>query len=976
MSPYRDENTLVINPEHTHENAFLFEDLHKLILNKLNEDATPLYNDLFKTNDFKTCLDMMFYHSQVDTRHDPVCAKIGIAMYFLLILVTSMMLIQVLCSLLYLAARHPQFTADDKSSPVMIMVPCYNETDAELSKTIDSVLNNEYPEENKVLVVVADGVVTGSGAAANTPTILGQLLGFEFDCNDVAYEYKSLGKVTANYISVYPGVYETKINNTTKRLKYMVLVKQGSHKERGKGRAGNRGKRDSQLVIQGILNRLQHNREPHELDVVVKEELNRLEIPLDTIEYMMAIDADTRVHHMAMQHMVYHLRNNENILACCGETQVDNKAQSWVTMMQVFEYFSSHHMKKAFESVFGCVTCLPGCFTMYRLFNKDKKPFISSDIIVQKYSRNDIASLHEKNLYELGEDRMLTTLLLQHFPGMRLSFVPEAVCWTIVPHTFSILLSQRRRWINSTLHNMFELLKVETMCGICCVSMKTVVIADLLATMILPASIAYLGYLAYLFSTQPESVDTFVIYFYVLTIILMMVPFLIRTRWDYFFWFIMYVIFGIPTFYFVLPLYSFIHMDDFSWGKTRELADKAKDKDEEKDKDKDEHGDKEEAEDEGKEKEKEAQVKDSIVEKDPTQRQGMNDAKAADANSKTKKRSDDLGDATTHSLPEKPVLKAKVKDNTRRRGGIRHIDSGITGTTFSASHEQEEGTANIREDRFEATNFGGQSADRSLAATSHGSTSILTSSMSHSTSRESERVIAETVSIETRSGELLIYFKAPDEEKQPYLESLMRELECNGELLADYGIDDILARLDPSNPDRPLPADPDDPIHGGHWYVLVHQLKSPHEKGPTFRRWYARRMCELMDVLSESEGMGFLGFRVGYDCSASSGELRPLGDVIGLSDVLFHIMSTSPTMKLDKLAMDRDTIALYFGEEHVEEARAAILGMDAAVEDSNHNRTYKTDGDTVGLEDANDDSDDDERSDATEDDSVNSLPQV
>ena len=103
-------------------------------------------------------------------------------------------------------------------------------------------------------------------------------------------------------------------------------------------------------------------------------------------------------------------------------------------------------MKKAFESVFGCVTCLPGCFTMYRTFASDGRSLIASDDVFSEYARNDIESLHEKNLYHLGEDRMLTTLLLKNFPDMRLSFVPEAVCWTIVPHTISILLSQRRRW--------------------------------------------------------------------------------------------------------------------------------------------------------------------------------------------------------------------------------------------------------------------------------------------------------------------------------------------------------------------------------------------------------------------------------------------------------------------------------------------------------------------------------------------------
>ena len=55
---------------------------------------------------------------------------------------------------------------------------------------------------------------------------------------------------------------------------------------------------------------------------------------------------------------------------------------------------------------------------------------------------------------------MLTTLLLRFFKGMRLKFVPEAKCYTIVPNSFSVWLSQRRRWINSTFHNTIELLQI------------------------------------------------------------------------------------------------------------------------------------------------------------------------------------------------------------------------------------------------------------------------------------------------------------------------------------------------------------------------------------------------------------------------------------------------------------------------------------------------------------------------------------
>lgn len=90
---------------------------------------------------------------------------------------------------------------------------------------------------------------------------------------------------------------------------------------------------------------------------------------------------------------------------------------------------------------------------MYRLASQEGQPLLSADYVYNKYSTNKVETLHEKNLFNLGEDRYLTTLLLLKFDDMKLSFSPEATCHTVVPHTFSILLSQRRRWINSTFHN-------------------------------------------------------------------------------------------------------------------------------------------------------------------------------------------------------------------------------------------------------------------------------------------------------------------------------------------------------------------------------------------------------------------------------------------------------------------------------------------------------------------------------------------
>lgn len=98
--------------------------------------------------------------------------------------------------------------------------------------------------------------------------------------------------------------------------------------------------------------------------------------------------------------------------------------------MTVFEYYISHHMSKAFESIFGGVTCLPGCFCMYRIIapKGDRYvPIFCSTDIVESYCENVVDTLHKKNLLLLGEDRYLTTLMLRTFPKRKMVFVPQAV---------------------------------------------------------------------------------------------------------------------------------------------------------------------------------------------------------------------------------------------------------------------------------------------------------------------------------------------------------------------------------------------------------------------------------------------------------------------------------------------------------------------------------------------------------------------
>jgi len=297
----------------------------------------------------------------------------------------------------------------------------------------------------------------------------------------------------------------------------------------------------------------------------------------DRYELVLCVDADTKVFPDSLTRMASCMVQDEEIMGLCGETKIANKGETWVTMIQVFEYYISHHMTKAFESMFGGVTCLPGCFSMYRI--KAPRggsgywvPILANPDIVEHYSENVVDTLHKKNLLLLGEDRYLTTLMLKTFPKRKNIFLPSAVCKTIVPETFRVLISQRRRWINSTVHNLAELVLVRDLCGTFCFSMQFVVGMELAGTLVLPAAISFTIYLI-ISSVIPGHTNT-TIPLVLLAIILGLPGLLIvitTRKIAYVGWMIVYL-FSLPIWNGILPAYAFWHFDDFSWGQTRQVS--------------------------------------------------------------------------------------------------------------------------------------------------------------------------------------------------------------------------------------------------------------------------------------------------------------------------------------------------------------------------------------------------------------------
>ncbi|KAF5025471.1 hypothetical protein F66182_2447 [Fusarium sp. NRRL 66182] len=511
-----------------------------------------------------TCIQRIAYKGITDFRDSPRCQVNNYLLLAFAIIICIITGVKFLSALQFGSKRRP--SPQDKF--VICQVPVYTEGEDSLRKALDSLTALQYDNKRKLICVICDGVVVGQGNDRPTPKIVLDILGVDPKVDPPALPFKSVGTSSEqlNYGKVYSGLYEFEGNV----VPYLVVVKVGKESEQSKAKPGNRGKRDSQILLMSFLNRVHHRSPMSPLELEMFHQVNNIiGVDPELYEYLLMIDADTCVEEDSLNRLVAACANNSKIAGICGETALENDEKTWWTMIQVYEYFISHHLAKAFESLFGSVTCLPGCFTMYRLRTADKgKPLIVSDEVIKEYSVCDVDTLHKKNLLSLGEDRYLTTLMTKYFPSMSYKFIPDAQCKTAAPESWSVLLSQRRRWINSTIHNLVELMQLKELCGFCCFSMRFVVFVDLFGTVLLPSTCVYIGYLIYILATGSGPIPYISLAMIAAVYGLQALIFILKRQWQHIGWMIIYFL-AFPIYSFILPIYSFWNQDNFSWGNTR-----------------------------------------------------------------------------------------------------------------------------------------------------------------------------------------------------------------------------------------------------------------------------------------------------------------------------------------------------------------------------------------------------------------------
>jgi chitin synthase len=159
-------------------------------------------------------------------------------------------------------------------SHVLCLVTVYNESMPGLRTTFDSVATSEYPNSHKLLLVICDGTVKGAGESApTTDYVVSMMKDLAVPAGQVephSYVAIATGYKRHNMAKVYAGFYKydskTVPVDKQQRVPMICIAKCGSPLESKESKPGNRGKRDSQIILMSFLQKVLFDERMTELE--------------------------------------------------------------------------------------------------------------------------------------------------------------------------------------------------------------------------------------------------------------------------------------------------------------------------------------------------------------------------------------------------------------------------------------------------------------------------------------------------------------------------------------------------------------------------------------------------------------------------------------------------------------------------------------------------------------------------------------
>ncbi|OAL55923.1 hypothetical protein IQ07DRAFT_627940 [Pyrenochaeta sp. DS3sAY3a] len=493
----------------------------------------------------------------------PFCYMVRDIIYVYMALGGAFMILVAVCVAI---VRYTSRSFEEHDALLVMQIPCYNEDESTLRKTIESCVASSYEKKRKLLFIVADGLVAAKGEKPTYRILLEDIFDhsedLEVGLDNQAHAYTSFDShgASENQGFCATGFY--------RGVPYVVVVKVGADSEKDSPKPGNRGKRDSQLLAYNFFHYVNYRRFWSPLFETIEFKM-RICLNMDARDamYMLAIDCDTVVDRTGISYLVDKLQKDPKLLGVCGYTGVSNHMSSFVASSQVFEYWLTHAVLKAVESICCNVFVLSGCFTIYRLKWQNNRPAILHPLLLEDYAGSYDKTLHEHNLLSIGEDRYLSTLAIRYFGAdCQLRYFSAATCTTNVPDTLSVLLDQRRRWTNSLIHCHFAHLNVMPFEASFWTHTRLLFVlgCELFMVFILPLALPAGVALAVISVLLTPYAWAILLAFLLLPVLLC----ILCMDWTYIpFYLPFFPMIGM--FSVVIPLFSIWQQDNFRWGKTR-----------------------------------------------------------------------------------------------------------------------------------------------------------------------------------------------------------------------------------------------------------------------------------------------------------------------------------------------------------------------------------------------------------------------
>jgi chitin synthase len=291
-----------------------------------------------------------------------------------------------------------QTVLDEASAPkVVIVMPCYKEIPEILLRTVNSLVDCEYP-----------------------PSCLHVFLSFDGDHEDELYlnTIEKLGVPLT--LDTYPKSIDVIYRSTR------ITVSRFPHG----------GKRYCQKRTFKLI------------DKIYTEYLKRN----DNL-FVLFIDSDCILDKVCIQNFMYEMElkpgSKKNMLAMTGVITSTTEKNSLITILQDIEYIYGHLLERSVESSCGALTCLPGALTILR-FSAFRK--IAKYYFADKAEQYD--DLFDYGKCHLGEDRWLTHLfMIGAQERYQIQINTGAFCKTEAVQTYRSLLKQRRRWFLGSITN-------------------------------------------------------------------------------------------------------------------------------------------------------------------------------------------------------------------------------------------------------------------------------------------------------------------------------------------------------------------------------------------------------------------------------------------------------------------------------------------------------------------------------------------